>query len=74
MTKKRAVITGMGSVSCVGNNLEEISESLRNGNSGISKNDEYDDLGFRSKISGSISINLKDCEERLYPILFASIL
>ena len=64
MTKKRAVITGMGSVSCVGNNLEEISESLRNGNSGISKNDEYDDLGFRSKISGSISINLKDLIDR----------
>ena len=64
MTKKRAVITGMGSVSCIGNNLDEISESLRKGNSGISKNDEYDDLGFRSKISGSILINLKDLIDR----------
>jgi 3-oxoacyl-[acyl-carrier-protein] synthase-1 len=64
MTKKRAVITGMGSISCIGNNLEEISKSLKNGISGISKNDEYSDLGFRSKISGSISINLKDLIDR----------
>ena len=64
MTKKRAVITGMGSVSCIGNNLEEISNSLRQGISGISKNDEYSDLGFRSKVSGSISIDLKDLIDR----------
>ena len=60
MTKKRAVITGMGSISCIGTSLEEISKSLKDGNSGISKNGEYDDLGFRSKISGSVEINLKD--------------
>ena len=64
MTKKRAVITGMGSVSCIGNNLEEISNSLRQGISGISKNDEYSNLGFRSKVSGSISIDLKDLIDR----------
>ena len=64
MTKKRAVITGMGSVSCIGNNLEEISNSLRKGISGISKNDEYNDLGFRSKVSGSILIDLKDLIDR----------
>ena len=64
MTKKRAVITGMGSVSCIGNNLEEISNSLRQGISGISKNDEYNDLGFRSKVSGSILIDLKGLIDR----------
>ena len=64
MTKKRAVITGMGSISCIGNNLEEISKSLRQGISGISKNDEYNDLGFRSKVSGSILIDLKDLIDR----------
>lgn len=64
MTKKRAVITGMGSISCIGNSLEEISNSLRQGISGISKNDEYNDLGFRSKVSGSISIDLKDLIDR----------
>mgnify|MGYP003300291493 FL=1 len=64
MTKKRAVITGMGSISCIGNNLAEISNSLRQGISGISKNDEYNDLGFRSKVSGSILIELKDLIDR----------
>ncbi len=64
MSKKRAVITGMGSISCIGNNLDEISHSLRQGISGISKNDEYNDLGFRSKVSGSISIDLKDLIDR----------
>jgi len=64
MTKKRAVITGMGSISCIGNNLEEISTSLRKGISGISKNDDYNDLGFRSKVSGSILIDLKDLIDR----------
>ena len=64
MTKKRAVITGMGSISCIGNNFEEISHSLRQGISGISKNDEYNDLGLRSKVSGSISIDLKDLIDR----------
>ena len=64
MIKKRAVITGMGSISCIGNNLEEISNSLKQGISGISKNDEYNDLGFRSKVSGSVSIDLKDLIDR----------
>ena len=64
MRKKSAVITGMGSISCIGNNLEEISNSLRQGISGISKNDEYNNLGFRSKVSGSISIDLKDLIDR----------
>ncbi len=64
MTKKRAVITGMGSISCIGTSLEEISKSLKDGDSGISKNEEYDDLGFRSKISGSVEINPKDLIDR----------
>ena len=54
----------MGSISCIGNNLEEISNSLRQGISGITKNDEYNDLGFRSKVSGSIFIDLKDLIDR----------
>ena len=64
MLKKRAVITGMGSISCIGTSLEEISKSLKGGNSGITKNEEYNDLGFRSKISGSVEINLKDLIDR----------
>ena len=64
MGEKRAVITGMGAISCIGNTLDEISNSLRKGNSGISKNEEYDALGFRSKISGSLNIDIKDLIDR----------
>ena len=64
MKEKRAVITGMGAISCIGNSLDEISNSLRKGISGISKNEEYDSLGFRSKISGSVNIDIKDLIDR----------
>ena len=64
MGEKRAVITGMGAISCIGNTLDEISNSLRKGISGISKNEEYDALGFRSKISGSLNIDIKDLIDR----------
>ena len=64
MGEKRAVITGMGAISCIGNTLDEISNSLRKGISGISKNEEYDALSFRSKISGSVNIDIKDLIDR----------
>ena len=64
MAKKRAVITGMGSISCIGNNLNEISKSLKEGTSGIFFNEEYENLGFRSKVSGSINIDLKELIDR----------
>lgn len=64
MKIKRAVITGMGSISCIGNTLEDISNSLKNGKSGISINEEYENLGFRSKVSGSVNISLKEKIDR----------
>ena len=64
MGKKRAVITGMGSISCIGNNLNEISKSLKEGTSGIFFNKEYENLGFRSMVSGSINIDLKELIDR----------
>ena len=64
MGKKRAVITGMGSISCIGNNLNEISKSLKEGTSGIFFNEEYENLGFRSMVSGSINIDLKELIDR----------
>ena len=64
MEKKRAVITGMGSISCIGNNLNEISKSLKEGTSGIFFNEEYENLGFRSMVSGSINIDLKELIDR----------
>ncbi|MEX0330838.1 MAG: beta-ketoacyl-ACP synthase II [Puniceicoccaceae bacterium] len=54
MEKRRVVVTGIGIISCIGNNVEAVSESLRTISSGIRKNVKYAELGLRSQISGSI--------------------
>lgn len=51
---KRVVITGLGIVSSLGNNKEEVKESLFNGKSGISFKQEYADRGLRSHVAGDI--------------------
>ena len=61
---KRAVITGIGAISCIGNNISEITKSLKLGTSGIRFNESYKELGMRSQISGSINLNLKDLIDR----------
>jgi 3-oxoacyl-[acyl-carrier-protein] synthase-1 len=61
---KRVVVTGLGIVSCLGNDQQAVLESLREGRSGISFNQEYQDMGFRSHIAGSPSIDLKEHIDR----------
>ncbi len=61
---KRVVITGLGIVCSIGNNKQEVLESLRQGRSGIKFNQEYADLGFRSHIDGNIDIDLKELIHR----------
>lgn len=61
---RRVVVTGLGIVSSIGNNKEEVSESLRNGRSGISFCQEYADLGFRSHIHGDINIDTSEHIDR----------
>ena len=63
-TLKRAVITGIGAISCIGNNISEITKSLKLGTSVICFNESYKELGMRSHISGSINLNLKDLIDR----------
>ena len=63
-TLKRAVITGIGAISCIGNNISDITKSLKLGSSGIRFNESYKELGMRSHISGSINLNLKDLIDR----------
>ena len=63
-TLKRAVITGIGAISCIGNNISEITKSLKLGTSGIRFYESYKELGMRSHISGSINLNLKDLIDR----------
>ncbi len=63
-TLKRAVITGIGAISCIGNNISEITKSLKLGTSGICFNESYKELDMRSQISGSINLNVKDLIDR----------
>tara|TARA_B110000467_G_C18324766_1_gene488109 strand:+ start:1538 stop:2746 length:1209 start_codon:yes stop_codon:yes gene_type:complete len=61
---KNVVVTGIGIKSCIGNTYEEVLNSLQNGISGITANETYSDMSFRSQISGSIDINLTDLIDR----------
>ena len=64
---KRVVITGIGIVSCIGKNKDEVLESLKAGKSGISAAPEYTELGFRSQIHGKPDIDLQaEIDKRLY--------
>ena len=61
---KNVVITGVGIKSCIGNTYNEVLHSLQNGKSGISANQSYADMGFRSQISGSINLDYTDLIDR----------
>ncbi|WP_426993839.1 beta-ketoacyl-ACP synthase I [Methylomonas sp. CM2] len=61
---RRAVVTGLGIVSSIGNNRDEVVESLRQGRSGIGFCEDYRELGFRSQIHGPIKINLDEAIDR----------
>ena len=63
---KRAVITGLGVVSCLGNNVEEVTVSLREGKSGIRFKEDYKELGLRSQVAGTVNIDLKEQVDRKY--------
>jgi len=61
---RRAVITGIGVVSSIGNNKEEVLESLKTGKSGIAFNQEFADYKLRSNVSGKIDIDVKEFVDR----------
>ncbi|MCB1498700.1 MAG: beta-ketoacyl-ACP synthase I [Bauldia sp.] len=54
---KRVVVTGMGIVSSIGNNTQEVLSALREGRSGIVRADTYAELGFRSQVHGAPDID-----------------
>ena len=54
---RRAVVTGIGIVSAIGNNRGEVTESLRDGASGIRFCETYRDMGFRSHVHGAIRMD-----------------
>ena len=61
---RRVVITGMGIVSCLGQDLESVAASLKEGKSGITHNPEYAEMGLRSHVSGSVRIDLEAAIDR----------
>jgi len=61
---RRVVVTGMGIVSSIGNNKTEVLDSLKEGRSGISFVEEYQERGFRSHVHGSIDIDIDEHVDR----------
>ena len=61
---RRVVVTGLGIVSSLGNNADEVVESLKATRSGIRFVDEYKELGFRSHVHGAIDIDLEAAIDR----------
>ncbi len=61
---KRVVVTGMGIVSSIGNNTQEVLASLREGRSGIVRADSYAELGFRSQVHGAPDIDVSGMIDR----------
>jgi 3-oxoacyl-[acyl-carrier-protein] synthase-1 len=58
------VVTGLGVVSSIGNNADEVRDSLREARSGISFSEEYRDMGFRSHVYGKPDIDLAESIDR----------
>lgn len=61
---RRAVITGIGIVSCLGNDAATVTTSLKEGRSGIRSKPEYAEQGLRSQIAGTIDIDLDELVPR----------
>ena len=61
---RRVVVTGIGAVSCIGNNQAEILDSLKAGRSGITANESFQEMGMRSQVAGAVDIDLKDRIDR----------
>ncbi|WOT04006.1 beta-ketoacyl-ACP synthase I [Shewanella youngdeokensis] len=61
---KRVVITGLGVVSSIGNNKQEVTESLKAGRSGITHSDEFEKMKLRSHVWGDIKLDPKEHIDR----------
>ena len=61
---RRVVVTGLGIVSSIGNNQQEVTASLKEGKSGIEFIPEYEELGFRSQVAGTVNIDTEALIDR----------
>ena len=63
---KRVVVTGIGVVSCLGNNQDEVYKSLLNAKSGITFSEEYKEYNLKSHVHGKPKIKLEEGIYSLY--------
>ncbi len=61
---RRVVVTGMGIVSSIGNNTQEVTASLHAGRSGITRADRMAELGFRSQVEGAPTLRAEEVVDR----------
>jgi len=61
---KRVVVTGLGIISCIGNTQDEVTQSLKEGKSGIVFSPKYAEVGFRSHVEGRPTVNLEEKIDR----------
>ena len=61
---RRVVVTGMGIVSSIGNNTQEVLASLREAKSGVVRADKYVEMGFRSQVHGAPSLDASEAVDR----------
>src|SRR5690606_34319531 len=61
---RRVVVTGMGIVSSIGNNTQEVLASLREAKSGVSFDDDYAKLGFRCQVHGAPALDPEGIVDR----------
>ncbi len=61
---RRVVVTGMGIVSSIGNNVQEVTTSLRNATPGIVRADKYAELGFRCQVHGAPTLDPETVVDR----------
>jgi len=61
---RRVVVTGLGIVSCLGNDQQQVLDALKNGRSGIRFKEEYAERGLRSHVAGSVDIDLNELIDR----------
>lgn len=61
---RRVVVTGMGVISSLGDNVAEVTKSLQEGKSGIEFCDDYAELGMRSQIAGRVTVDFKEIIDR----------
>jgi 3-oxoacyl-[acyl-carrier-protein] synthase-1 len=61
---RRVVVTGMGIVSSIGNNTQEVLASLREAKSGVVRAEKYNELGFRCQVHGAPTLNPEEAIDR----------